>query len=122
MKMIFSECETSVRRVCRSCVSACLFGTSCPIRVLALSEPIWTAIKKWRNELRHRVAGNRMNMAGPRLRSARRSLMEGLIRYDRINTTKARARVIWREVEKLITVSVKGSENPRKNLAAVVHE
>src|SRR5437667_12206814 len=120
MKMIFLEYETSVRRVCKSCVSACLFGTSCPIRVLALSEPIWTAIKKWRNELRHRVAGNRMNMPEPRRRSARRNLMAGLIRYDRIQTTEARARAIRGEVEKLISTAVKAREADRKYLAAVV--
>src|SRR5215813_11171 len=120
MKMIFLECETSVRRACRSCVSAYLLEASCPIRVLALSEPTWTTIRKWRNELRHRVAGNRMNMPEPRRRSARRNLMEALIRYDRINTTKARARAIRGEVEKLITVAVKGREDARKHLAAVV--
>src|SRR5215813_7990470 len=108
MKMIFLECETSVRRACRSCVSAYLLEASCPIRVLALSEPTWTTIRK------------RMNMPEPRRRSARRNLMEGLIRYDRINTTKARARAIRGEVEKLITVAVKGREDARKHLAAVV--
>jgi large subunit ribosomal protein L17 len=61
-----------------------------------------------------------MNMPEPRRRSARRNLMEGLIRYDRISTTEARARAIRGEVEKLITVAVKGRENARKHLAAVV--
>src|SRR6266852_9637316 len=122
MKMIFSECETSVRRVCRSCVSACLLGTSCPIRVLALSEPIWTAIKKWRNELRHRVAGNRMNMPEPRRRSARRSLMACLIRYDRIKTTEARAHAIRGETEKLISIAVKGRRAAQEYLASVVSD
>lgn len=59
-------------------------------------------------------------MPEPRRRSVRRSLMEGLIRYDRISTTEARARAIRGEVEKLITVAVKGRENARKHLAAVV--
>ncbi len=59
-------------------------------------------------------------MPEPRRRSARRNLMEGLIRYDRINTTRARADAIRAEVEKLITVAVKGRENARKHLAAVV--
>jgi len=63
-----------------------------------------------------------MNMPEPRRRSARRSLMEGLIRYDRINTTKARACAIRGEVEKLITVAVKGREDARKHLAAVVSD
>ncbi len=61
-------------------------------------------------------------MPEPRRRSARRNLMEGLIRYDRINTTKARARAIRGEVEKLITVAVKGREDARKHLAAVVSD
>jgi len=63
-----------------------------------------------------------MNMPEPRRRSARRSLMEGLIRYDRITTTTARVRAIRGEVEKLITVAVKGREDARKHLAAVVSD
>lgn len=59
-------------------------------------------------------------MPESRRRSVRRSLMEALIRYDRINTTEARARAIRGEVEKLITVAIKGRENARKHLAAVV--
>src|ERR1700738_2215207 len=122
MKMIFWECATSVRRVYRSCVSACLLGISCLIRVLALSEPIWTAITKWRNELRHRIAGNRMSMPEPRRRAARRSLMAGLIRYDRIQTTEARANAIRGEVEKLIDSAVKARLAARAHLASVVSD
>ncbi len=70
--------------------------------------------------MRHRVAGNRMNMPEPRRRSARRNLMIALIRYDRIKTTKARALAIKGEIEKLITTAVKGREDARKHLAAVV--
>ncbi len=72
--------------------------------------------------MRHRVAGNRMNMPEPRRRSARRSLMEGLIRYDRINTTKARARAIRGEVEKLITVAVKAAKALQAAYEAMVIE
>jgi large subunit ribosomal protein L17 len=63
-----------------------------------------------------------MNMPEPRRRAARRSLMEGLIRYDRIQTTEARARAIRGEAEKLITVAVKGREAARKHLASVVSD
>src|SRR5271157_1836977 len=118
MKMICWACATLVRRVYRSYVSACLLATSCPIRGLVLSEPIWTTSKKWRNKLRHRIAGNRMNMPEPRRRSVRRNLMKDLIRYDRIESTKARVHAIQAEVEKLITVAVKGREDARKHLAA----
>jgi ribosomal protein L17 len=61
-----------------------------------------------------------MNMPEPRRRSVRRNLMQDLIRYDRINTTEARAHAIQGEVEKLITVVVKGRENSRKYLASIV--
>ena len=59
-------------------------------------------------------------MPEPRRRSARRNLMAGLIRYDRIQTTEARAQAIRGEVEKLITTAVQGREAARKHLAQVV--
>lgn len=59
-------------------------------------------------------------MPEPRRRSVRRSLMMGLIRCDRIKSTKARVHAIQGAIEKLITVAVKGREDARKYLAAVV--
>jgi len=61
-----------------------------------------------------------MSMPEPRRRSARRNLMAGLIRYDRIQTTEARARAIRGEVEKLINTAVKGRQAAREYLASVV--
>jgi large subunit ribosomal protein L17 len=61
-----------------------------------------------------------MGMPEPRRRSARRNLMAGLIRYDRIETTEARARAIRGEVEKLIDKAVKGRLAAQQHLAAVV--
>src|SRR2546421_12367462 len=115
-------CVTLVKRACRSCASACLPATSCRTRAPALSEPTWTAITKWRNKVRHRVAGNRMSMPEPRRRSARRNLMAGLIRYDRIETTEARAGAIRGETEKLITIAVKGRIDAQQHLNAVVSD
>jgi ribosomal protein L17 len=63
-----------------------------------------------------------MNMPEPRRRSARRNLMAGLIRYDRIQTTEARARAIRAEVEKLIDQAVKARAAARKHLASVVSD
>src|SRR5258708_9134317 len=122
MRKTCSACETLVRRACKSCVSAYWRVTSCRIRVPALLGPTWTAITKWRNELRHRVAGNRMSMPEPRRRSARRNLMAGLIRYDRIETTEARARAIRGEAEKLIAKAIKGHQAAREHLASVVSD
>ncbi len=59
-------------------------------------------------------------MPEPRRRSARRNLMAGLIRYDRIKTTETRARAIRGETEKLIRIAVKGYVNARAHLASVV--
>jgi large subunit ribosomal protein L17 len=59
-------------------------------------------------------------MPGGRRLAVRRSLMAGLIRYDRINTTEARARAIRGETEKLITTAVKGRQAALEYLASVV--
>ncbi len=59
-------------------------------------------------------------MPEPRRRSARRNLMAGLIRYDRINTTEARAGAIRGEIEKLITIAVKGRFAAQEHLASVI--
>jgi large subunit ribosomal protein L17 len=72
--------------------------------------------------LRHRIAGNRMSMPEPRRRSARRNLMAGLIRYDRIQTTEARANAIRGEVESLITTAVKGHRAAQAHLTSVVSD
>src|SRR2546421_8420139 len=120
MRKTCSACETLVRRACKSCASVYWRATSCRISVPALLGPTWTAITKWRNKVRHRVAGNRMSMPEPRRRSARRNLMAGLIRYDRIKTTEARARAIRGETEKLITIAVEGRQEARRDLLSVV--
>jgi large subunit ribosomal protein L17 len=61
-----------------------------------------------------------MNMPEPRRRSARRNLMAGLIRYDRIQTTEARAAAVRGEVEKLIDTAVKGRAAAQRHLTSVV--
>lgn len=59
-------------------------------------------------------------MPEPRRRAARRNMMAGLFRYDRIKTTEARARAIRGEAEKLITIAIKGQNASREYLASVV--
>ena len=61
-------------------------------------------------------------MEGGRRLAVRRNLMAGLIRYDRINTTEARARAIKGETEKLITLAVKGRRAALAHLASVVSD
>src|SRR5437764_10279266 len=122
MRKTSSVCVILGRRACRSCVSACLRVIFCRTRAPAPSEPTWTAITKWRTKVRHRIAGNRMSMPEPRRRSARRNLMAGLIRYDRIQTTEARARAIRGETEKLLTIAIKGYLASQKHMASVVSD
>src|SRR6202158_5664978 len=122
MKMTCLECATSEKRVYRNYVRSCCCAISCRIRVPALLGPTWTATTKWRNEWRHRVAGNRMSMPEPRRRSARRNMMAGLIRYDRIKTTEARARAIRGETEKLLTIAIRGYLASQEHMASVVSD
>ncbi|PZW23299.1 ribosomal protein L17 [Thermosporothrix hazakensis] len=63
-----------------------------------------------------------MSMPEPRRRSARRNLMAGLIRYDRIKTTEARARAIRAEAEKLIYAAVQGRQQAWDYLTSVVSD
>ncbi|WP_202901968.1 bL17 family ribosomal protein [Thermogemmatispora carboxidivorans] len=72
--------------------------------------------------MRHRVAGNKLGMPEHRRRAVRRSLMAGLLRYDRVNTTLARARAIRGEVERLIAVAVEGRVAAQRHLAQVVSD
>jgi len=48
--------------------------------------------------------------------------MAGLIRYDRIKTTEARARAIRGETEKLLSIAIKGYVAAREHLASVVSD
>ena len=61
-------------------------------------------------------------MPEPRRRAARRSLMAGLIRYDRIETTEARARAIRGEAEKLIAAAIKGRQEAQQYLSSVISD
>ncbi len=72
--------------------------------------------------MRHRVAGNRINMPEARRRAAFRNLMDGLIRYERIKTTEARARAIRGETERLITIAINGTRAAWGHLRSVVDD
>lgn len=72
--------------------------------------------------MRHRVAGNRINMPEARRRAAFRNLMDGLIRYERIQTTEARARAIRGETERIITAAINGTRAAWGHLRSVVDD
>ena len=72
--------------------------------------------------MRHRVAGNRINMPEARRRAAFRNLMDGLIRYERIKTTEARARAIRGQTERIIAIAVTGTRAAWGHLREVVED
>ena len=75
--------------------------------------------------MRHNVAGYKLNRNKGHRNSLRRNLIISLFEHNRIKTTKAKARFIRADAEKLITLaknSAKGSEidqvNARRQAAA----
>ena len=72
--------------------------------------------------MRHRVAGNRINMPGARRRAAFRNLMDGLLRYERIRTTEARAKAIRGETEQMIATAIRGRRAAWGHLRSVVDD
>ncbi len=72
--------------------------------------------------MRHRVAGNRINMPEARRRAAFRNLMDGLLRYERIKTTEARAKAIRGETEQLIAMAIRGRRAAWGHLRSVVDD
>jgi len=72
--------------------------------------------------MRHRVAGHRLNRSHGHRRALRRNLIKALFRYERIKTTKAKARSIRAEAEKLITKGKRGDLHARRQVAAVLND
>ncbi len=72
--------------------------------------------------MRHRVAGNRINMPEARRRAAFRNLMDGLIRYERIRTTEARAKAIRGQTEHMIATAIKGTRAAWGHFRSVVQD
>src|SRR5215467_5733062 len=72
--------------------------------------------------MRHRVAGNRINMPEARRRAAFRSLMDGLLRYERITTTEARAKAVRGQVESIIALAIAGRRAAWGHLRDVVED
>lgn len=70
--------------------------------------------------MRHRIAGNRINMPEARRRAAFRSLIDGLFTHEAITTTDARAKAIQAEAEHLIAIAIRGHNASRAHLRAAV--
>jgi large subunit ribosomal protein L17 len=72
--------------------------------------------------MRHRVAGNRINMPEARRRAAIRSLIEGLYTWEHVTTTEARAKAVRGEAERLIAIAIRGHEEAWAHLKSVVED
>jgi len=72
--------------------------------------------------MRHRVAGNRINMPEARRRAAIRSMIDGLYTHEHIHTTEARAKAVQGEAERLIAIAIRGHDKAWDHLKAVVED
>ena len=72
--------------------------------------------------MRHRIAGNRINMPEPRRRAAFRNLIDGLFIWERIRTTEARAKAVRGEAETLIATAIRGHNDAWEHLKSVVDD
>ncbi len=72
--------------------------------------------------MRHRVAGNRINMPEARRRAAIRSMVDGLLIHEHIQVTLARAKVAQSEAEKLIGIAIRGATDAQAHLRSIVDD
>ncbi|HLY32329.1 MAG TPA: L17 family ribosomal protein [Ktedonobacterales bacterium] len=72
--------------------------------------------------MRHRVAGNRINMPEARRRAAIRSMIDGLYTHEHIHTTLARAKAVQGEAERLIAIAIRGHNDAWAHLKDVVED
>ena len=71
--------------------------------------------------MRHRVAGKKLNRSSGQRRALIRNMVSTLIYHERIKTTEAKARVVRRHAERLITLAKRGLEAEQEDPARGVH-
>src|SRR5579864_8932242 len=72
--------------------------------------------------MRHRIAGNRINMPEARRRAAIRNLIDGLYTWEHVTTTEARAKAVRGEAERLIAIAIRGHDAAWAHLKKVVDD
>ncbi len=72
--------------------------------------------------MRHRIAGNRINMPEPQRRAAFRNLIEGVVLHEKIKTTVARAKAVQSELERVIATALRGHRESRAFLLDAVKD
>ena len=71
--------------------------------------------------MRHRVAGRKLGRSSGHRRALYKNLITDLFRYERIETTEAKARAIRPLAERLITLAKRGLANGETDPAKEVH-
>lgn len=71
--------------------------------------------------MRHRVAGKKLNRDRAQRIALRRNMVTDLFRHEQIRTTRAKAQMVRRHAEKLITLAKRGLVKAEENPAAVLH-
>ncbi|MDY0018372.1 MAG: 50S ribosomal protein L17 [Anaerolineae bacterium] len=71
--------------------------------------------------MRHRVAGKKLNRSASHRTALRRNLVTDLLRYNRIQTTRAKAEAIQGQAEKTITLAKLGLVAEKVDPAKGVH-
>src|SRR5579864_3671689 len=72
--------------------------------------------------MRHRIAGNRINMPEARRRAAIRNLIDGLYTWEHVTTTEARAKAVRGEADRLIAIAIRGHNEAWAHLKDVVND
>ena len=71
--------------------------------------------------MRHRVAGKKLGRSSGQRRALFRNMVSALFFHERIETTEAKARVIRRHAEKLITLAKRGLVAEQEDPSRGVH-
>ena len=72
--------------------------------------------------MKHRIDINRLDRKASHRRALHRSMVTALFRYERIRTTKAKAREISRTAERLITRARADNVHNRRQVARRIHD
>ena len=70
--------------------------------------------------MRHRVAGNRINMPEAQRRAAIRNIIDGLILHEHVTTTIARAKAVQGEAERMIKIAIRGRQTALAHVQEIV--
>ncbi len=72
--------------------------------------------------MRHQKKRNRLSLPADSRKALVKSLVTSLLRFEKIETTEARAKAVRPVAEKMITLAKRGDLHARRQVAAVVND